>query len=62
LSVIYKANFPFTPEIFEQDDKPMAQVEEEERRDWKNGRDVEKNVDETLDMLDSLRRGECFNI
>jgi hypothetical protein len=62
LSVIYKADFPFSPEVLELNDRSMAQVEEEERRDWMSGKDVEESVDETLDMLGILRGGEVFNI
>jgi hypothetical protein len=46
LEVIHQPDFPFLIDILEYAMLPLAEVEEEERADWKNGRDVEEVVKE----------------
>jgi hypothetical protein len=44
--VIYKADFPFLLDIIDFHDRPLLELEEEERGYWKNGDDVEREVNE----------------
>jgi hypothetical protein len=50
LEVFYKADFPFLLDIIDFHDRPLAVLEEEERGYWKEGRDVEKDVNEVNTM------------
>lgn len=46
LEVVYKADFPFLLDIIDFHDRPLADLEEKERGYWKDGGDVEKDVNE----------------
>ncbi|KAF2180468.1 hypothetical protein K469DRAFT_753425 [Zopfia rhizophila CBS 207.26] len=46
LEVIHKPDFPFLLDIIDFAETPMAEVEEEERAWWRDGIDVEREVEE----------------